>query len=74
MTLRDLVALAWREAWSRLAGFIPLPRGLSDFLVVLALASALVLLYRLSRPLFKAAMILLWGVVVGSIILYLAGG
>ena len=74
MTLRDLVALAWREAWSRLAGSIPLPRGLSDFLIAVILASALVLLYRLSRPLFKATMILLWGVVVGSIVLYLAGG
>jgi hypothetical protein len=74
MTLRDLIASAWREAWSRLVGFIPLPRGLSDFLIVVILASALVLLYRLSRPLFKAAIILLWGLVVGSIILYAAGG
>jgi|GEM_PF-1849964 hypothetical protein len=74
MALRDLVALAWREAWSGLAGFIPLPRGLSDFLIAVILASALVLLYRVSRPLFKAAIILLWGVVVGSIILYVAGG
>ena len=69
MTLRELIALAWGQAWERLAGIIPLPRGLSDFLVVLVLAGALVLLYRLSRPLFKAAIILRWGVVVGSIIL-----
>ena len=74
MTLRDLVALAWREDWSRLVGSIPLLRGLSDFLIAVVLASALVLLYRVSRPLFKATMILLWGVVVGSIVLYLAGG
>ncbi|MEM1605323.1 MAG: hypothetical protein QXW41_03680 [Fervidicoccaceae archaeon] len=33
----------------RLVGALPLPRGLSDFVIVLAVASLLVLLYKLNR-------------------------
>jgi len=74
VTLRELIALAWSQAWGRLVGFLPLPRGLSDFLIVLAVASLLVLLYKLNRVWLRVALILLWGVAIASVILYVAGG
>ena len=74
MTLRELIALAWSQAWGRLVGALPLPRGLSDFIIVLAVASLLVLLYKLNRVWLRVALILLWGVAVASVILYIAGG
>jgi hypothetical protein len=43
----------------RLAGALPLPRGLSDFIIVLAVASLLVLLYKLNRVWLRVALILL---------------
>jgi hypothetical protein len=74
VTLRELIALAWGQAWERLVGALPLPRGLSDFLIVLAVANLLVLLYKLNRMWLRAALILLWGVAIASAILYIAGG
>ncbi len=74
MTLRELIALAWGQAWERLVGALPLPRGLSDFIIVLAVASLLVLLYKLNRVWLRVALILLWGVAIVSIILYYVGG
>jgi len=49
VTLRELFALVWGQAWERLVGAMPLPRGLSDFIIVLAVASRLVVLYKLNR-------------------------
>jgi hypothetical protein len=74
VTLRELFALAWGQAWERLVGAMPLPRGLSDFIIVLAVASLLVLLYKLNRVWLRVALILLWGVAIASVILYIAGG
>jgi len=74
VTLRELIALAWGQAWERLVGALPLPRGLSDFIIVLAVASLLVLLYKLNRVWLRVALILLWGVAIVSIILYYVGG
>ena len=74
VTLRELIALAWGQAWERLVGALPLPRGLSDFIIVLAVASLLVLLYKLNRVWLRVALILLWGVAIASAILYIAGG
>jgi hypothetical protein len=74
VTLRELIALAWGQAWERLVGALPLPRGLSDFIIVLAVASLLVLLYKLNRVWLRVALILLWGVAIASVILYIAGG
>jgi hypothetical protein len=74
VTLRELIALAWSQAWGRLVGALPLPRGLSDFLILLAVASLLVLLYKLNRVWLRVALILLWGVAIASVILYIAGG
>jgi hypothetical protein len=74
VALRELIALAWSQAWGRLVGSLPLPRGLSDFLIVLAVASLLVLLYKLNRVWLRVALILLWGVAIASVILYIAGG
>ena len=74
MTLRELIALAWSQAWERLVGDLPLPRGLSDFIIVLAVASLLVVLYKLNRVWLRVALILLWGVAIASVILYIAGG
>jgi len=71
---RELIALAWSQAWERLVGAMPLPRGLSDFLIVLAVASLLVVLYKLNRVWLRVALILLWGVAIASIILYYVGG
>jgi hypothetical protein len=71
---RELIALAWSQAWERLVGALPLPRGLSDFIIVLAVASLLVLLYKLNRMWLRVALILLWGVAIASIILYYVGG
>jgi hypothetical protein len=74
VTLRELIALAWGQAWERLVGALPLPRGLSDFLIVFAVASLLVVLYKLNRVWLRVALILLWGVAIASVILYIAGG
>jgi len=74
VTPRELIALAWSQGWERLVGALPLPRGLSDFLIVLAVASLLVLLYKLNRVWLRVALILLWGVAIASVILYIAGG
>jgi hypothetical protein len=74
VTPRELIALAWGQAWGRLVGAMPLPRGLSDFIIVLAVASLLVLLYKLNRVWLRVALILLWGVAIASIILYYVGG
>jgi hypothetical protein len=74
VTPRELIALAWGQAWERLVGAMPLPRGLSDFIIVLAVASLLVLLYKLNRVWLRVALILLWGVAIASVILYIAGG
>jgi hypothetical protein len=74
VTLRELIALAWSQAWGRLVGALPLPRSLSDFIIVLAVASLLVLLYKLNRVWLRVALILLWGVAIASVILYIAGG
>jgi hypothetical protein len=74
VTLRELFALAWGQAWERLVGAMPLPRGLSDFIIVLAVASLLVLLYKLNRVWLRVALILLWGVAIASVILYYVGG
>jgi len=74
VTLRELIAQAWSQAWERLVGAMPLPRGLSDFLIVIAVASLLVLLYKLNRVWLRVALILLWGVAIASIILYYVGG
>jgi glucan phosphoethanolaminetransferase (alkaline phosphatase superfamily) len=71
---RELIALAWSQAWERLVGALPLPRGLSDFIIVLAVASLLVLLYKLNRVWLRVALILLWGVAIASVILYYVGG
>jgi hypothetical protein len=57
------------------AGWIPAATtGLSDFTIVLAVASLLVLLYKLNRVWLRVALILLWGVAIASVILYIAGG
>jgi hypothetical protein len=74
VTPRELIALAWSQAWERLVGAMLLPRGLSDFIIVLAVASLLVLLYKLNRVWLRVALILLWGVAIASVILYIAGG
>jgi hypothetical protein len=74
VTLRELIAQAWSQAWGRLVGALPLPRGLSDFIIVLAVASLLVVLYKLNRVWLRVALILLWGVAIASVILYIAGG
>jgi len=74
VTLRELIAQAWSQAWERLVGAMPLPRGLSDFFIVIAVASLLVLLYKLNRVWLRVALILLWGVAIASIILYYVGG
>ena len=74
MTLRELIAQAWSQAWGRLVEALPLPRGLSDFIIVLAVASLLVVLYKLNRVWLRVALILLWGVAIASVILYIAGG
>jgi glucan phosphoethanolaminetransferase (alkaline phosphatase superfamily) len=74
VTPRELIVLAWSQAWERLVGAISLPRGLSDFIIVLAVASLLVLLYKLNRVWLRVALILLWGVAIASVILYVAGG
>jgi hypothetical protein len=74
VTLRELIAQAWSQAWERLVEALPLPRGLSDFIIVLAVASLLVLLYKLNRVWLRVALILLWGVAIASVILYVAGG
>jgi uncharacterized membrane protein YbaN (DUF454 family) len=73
VTLRELIAQAWSQAWERLVRAMPLPRGLSDFIIVLAVASLLVLLYKLNRVWLRVALILLWGVAIASVILYIAG-
>jgi len=74
VTLREFIALAWSQAWGRLVGALPVPRGLSDFIIVLAVASLLVLLYKLNRVWLRVVLILLWGVAIASIILYYVGG
>jgi hypothetical protein len=53
---------------------LPLPQGLSDFIIVLAVASLLVLLYKSNRVWLRVALILLWGVAIASVILYYVGG
>jgi hypothetical protein len=74
MTLRDLIAVSWSMVWDNILSRIPLPRGLSDFLITLAVASLLVLLYKLNRVWLRVALILLWGVAITSVILYYVGG
>jgi len=74
MTLRDLIAVSWSMLWDNILSRIPLPRGLSDFFVTLAIASLLVLLYKLNRVWLRVALILLWGVAIASVILYITGG
>jgi glucan phosphoethanolaminetransferase (alkaline phosphatase superfamily) len=74
VTPRELMAQVWSQAWERLTGLVPLPRGLSDFIIVLVIATILVVLYRLNRVWLRVALILLWGVAIASIILYYVGG
>jgi hypothetical protein len=74
VSLKDVVAAAWSLLWEKLVSTIPLPPGLSDFAVALALATLLALLYRLHRALFKVVLVLLWGVFIASIVFYYAGG
>ena len=73
MFLRDLIARGWALLWERLVSYIPLPRGLADFAVALIMVTVLVAIYRLHRGLFRAILVLLWGVLIASVIFYLVG-
>jgi hypothetical protein len=73
VSLRELIVEGWRLLWERLVSYIPLPRGLADFAVALIIATVLAVIYRLHRGLFRAALVLLWGVLVVSVIFYLVG-
>jgi hypothetical protein len=53
---------------------LPLPQGLSGSIIVLAVASLLVLLYKLNRVWLRVALILLCGVAIASVILYYVDG
>jgi hypothetical protein len=74
VSLRELIIKGWSLLWEKLAGLLPIPRGMSDFLVALGIGSLFVLLYKLNRVWLRAALILLWGVAIASIILYYVGG
>ncbi len=74
MSMRDLIVKGWALLWERLVSYIPLPRGLADFAVVLMIATVLATIYRFHRGLFRAILVLLWGVLVVSVIFYLVGG
>jgi uncharacterized membrane protein len=71
MPLRELVVNGWLLLWERLVSSVPLPRGLADFAVVLIVVTVLVAIHRLHRGLFRAVLVLLWGVFAVSVILYL---
>jgi uncharacterized membrane protein len=71
MSLRDLIVESWFIVWEKLVSYVPLPRGLADFAVVLIIVTALVAIHRLHRGLFRAILVLLWGVLVVSVIFYL---
>jgi len=73
VSLRDLIARGWALLWERLVSYIPLPRGLADFAVVLIIVTMLVAIHRLHRGLFRAILVLLWGALVASVIFYLVG-
>jgi len=73
MSLRDLIVESWFIVWEKLVSYVPLPRGLADFAVVLIIATALVAIHRLHRGLFRAILVLLWSVLVVSVIFYLIG-
>jgi hypothetical protein len=71
--MRDLIVKGWALLWERLVSYIPLPRGLADFAVALIMVTVLVAIHRLHRGLFRAILVLLWGVLVVSVIFYLVG-
>jgi hypothetical protein len=73
MSLRDLTVEGWFIAWEKPVSYVPLPRGLADFAVVLIIATALIAIYRLHRGLFRAILVPLRGVLVVSVVFYLAG-
>ena len=73
MSMRDLIVKGWALLWERLVSYIPLPRGLADFAVALIMVTVLVAIYRLHRGLFRAILVLLWGVLIASVIFYLVG-
>jgi hypothetical protein len=45
MSLRDLIVESWFIVWEKLVSYVPLPRGLADFAVVLIIATALVAIH-----------------------------
>jgi hypothetical protein len=71
--MRDLIVKGWVLLWERLASYVPLPRGLADFVVALIIATVLATIYRFHRGLFRAILVLLWGVLIVSVIFYLVG-
>ena len=73
MSLRDLIVESWFIVWEKLVSHVPLPRGLADFAVVLIIVTVLVAIHRLHRGLFRAILVLLWGVLVVSVVFYLVG-
>jgi xanthine/uracil permease len=73
VSLRDLIVKGWALLWERLVSYIPLPRGLADLAVALIIVTVLVAIYRLHRGLFRAILVLLWGVLIASVIFYLVG-
>jgi len=74
VSMRDLIVKGWALLWERLVSYIPLPRRLVDFAVVLIVVTMLVAIHRLHRGLFRAILVLLWGALVVSVIFYLVGG
>jgi len=72
--LRELIAEGWFLLWDRFVSHIPLPRGLADFAVVLIVTTVLAVVHRLHRGLFRAVLVLLWGVLVVSVVFYIVGG
>jgi len=69
MSMRDLIVKGWALLWERLVSYVPLPRGLADFAVVLIIATVLATIYRFHRGLFRAILVLLGGVLAVSGIL-----
>jgi len=49
VSLRELIIKGWSLLWEKLAGLLPIPRGMSDFLVALGIGSLFVSLYKLNR-------------------------
>lgn len=74
MSLRELIVEGWHLLWESLVSHIPLPRGLADFAVVLIIVTVLSVLCKIHRGLFRATIVLLWGVLVVSVVLYIVGG